>query len=187
MERRSSPRVKTHFPCEIRRSKDRASCTVLDMSEGGLSVQSQLFVEAGESLVVRLQLPNQRKPLELETTVWHARLTKPRRTGERGWVLGLLLCKAPDAYFELLRQRNTEALPGDSATTKPSTSERKGPRTGPDGLQSFRIRVRLCSEPRTRVLTLSAESEEEARALAITDLGDAWEVLEVFPPSRGQP
>lgn len=181
MERRSRPRVKTHFPCEIRRSKDRASCTVLDMSEGGLSVQSQLEVEPGEPLVVRLQLPHQREPLELVTTVWHARRTKHRQSGERSWVLGLLLSKAPDAYFELLPKGNPEEFPASNATTEPSTTERESPRAEPDGLQPFRLRVKLRSAPRTRVLTLSAESEAEARALAVADLDDEWEVLEVFP------
>ncbi len=187
MERRSSPRVKAHFPCEIRRSKDRASGTVLDMSEGGLSVESQLSVGAGDPLVVRLQLPHQRESLELEATVWHVRRTKHRRSGERCWILGLLLTKAPDAYLELLPNGNTEELPASGATTEPGTTERERPRAEPDGLQPFRIRVKLCSEPRTRLLTLSAESEAEAQALALTELDDEWEVLEVFPAPRASP
>jgi hypothetical protein len=151
------------------------------MSEGGLSVQSQLFVEAGEPLVVRLQLPHQREPLELATTVWHARRAKHRRSGERCWVLGLLLSKAPDAYFEFLPKGNTEEITGSGATTEPSPTERESPRAELDGLQPFRIRVKLRSAPRSRILTLSAESEAEARALAVAELDDEWEVLEVFP------
>ncbi len=43
----------------------------------------------------------------------------------------------------------------------------------------FRIRVKATAGPRTKVLTLAAESEEEARSLAIRDLQARWTIMEV--------
>jgi hypothetical protein len=43
----------------------------------------------------------------------------------------------------------------------------------------FRIRCKATGGPRSRVLSLAADSEEQARALATRDLGDEWAVLEV--------
>lgn len=43
----------------------------------------------------------------------------------------------------------------------------------------FRIRVKAVGGPRTKVLTLAAESEEEARTLATRDLEARWTVMDV--------
>ena len=43
----------------------------------------------------------------------------------------------------------------------------------------YRIRCKATSGPRSRVLSLAAESEEQARSLATRDLGTAWTVLEI--------
>ena len=50
-----------------------------------------------------------------------------------------------------------------------------------DELQAFRVRVQESAGPRTRLLTLSAASEEEARALATADLDDSWAIVDVSP------
>ncbi|MFO0690682.1 MAG: PilZ domain-containing protein [Myxococcota bacterium] len=46
-------------------------------------------------------------------------------------------------------------------------------------LRVFRLHCKAKGVPRTRVLTLAAESEEEARKLAEADLGRDWDLLEV--------
>ncbi len=48
-----------------------------------------------------------------------------------------------------------------------------------DDLHPFRVRIKALSGPRTRTLTLSAASEEQARALAQADLDDSWKILAV--------
>ena len=42
------------------------------------------------------------------------------------------------------------------------------------------VRVKARSGPRTRMLTLTAESEEEAGRLAARDLESAWTIMEVI-------
>jgi hypothetical protein len=46
-------------------------------------------------------------------------------------------------------------------------------------LHMFRVRVKATDGPRTRALTLGALCAEEAAELARSELGDAWQVLEV--------
>lgn len=45
--------------------------------------------------------------------------------------------------------------------------------------QVFRVRIKARGGPRTRLLTLTAESADEARALAERDLESPWRVIEV--------
>lgn len=44
-------------------------------------------------------------------------------------------------------------------------------------LQMFRVRVKANDSPRTRTLTLSAASAEEAETLGRRDIGDSWKIL----------
>ena len=75
---------------------------MLDVSEGGLSVQTTMQAEEGDILLVHLRVPGEREGLELESIEWRTRSVKDRRTGERFSVLGLLLSKTPEGYFKLL-------------------------------------------------------------------------------------
>ena len=183
MERRKSPRVKCRFPCEILASRCQASGTVLDLSEGGLSVRATLEVEQGASLLIRFQAPGG-EPIEVEALVWHSRRVRDRTTGEDACVLGLMVSRASEEYSRIAsssRARRPEpASPSDGAD----------PGELVDGeLIGFRIRAKERSSPRTRILTLSAKSEEEARALAASHLEDGWEVLEIAAaePTRVPP
>ncbi len=97
-----NPRTQCRIPCEVQSSSDRADGTVLDVSEGGLSVQTTIEAEEGDVLPVHLRVPEERERLELESIVWRTRSVKDRRTGERFSVLGLMLLKVPEVYFELL-------------------------------------------------------------------------------------
>ena len=101
-ERRANPRTKCRIACEVQSSSDRASGTVLDVSEGGLSVQTTIEAEEGDVVLLHLCVPGEREGLELESIVWRTRSVKDRRTGERFSVLGLMLSKAPEVYFKLL-------------------------------------------------------------------------------------
>jgi hypothetical protein len=173
MERRKSPRVRCRFPCEILVSGRSASGTVLDLSEGGLSVLAALEADQGTSLLIRLQAPGG-EPIEVEALVWHSRRVRDRTTGKDASVLGLMVSRAGQGYSRL-------AAPARAGAPEPvRPSHESEPRElGEEELVGFRIRVKERSSPRTRILTLSAKSDEEARELAATHLEDGWEVLEV--------
>jgi hypothetical protein len=178
MERRRSPRAKCRFPCELVRLRERTAGTVLDVSEGGLSVRTQLEVDQGEPLLVRIQVPNQDE-LELEAMVWHVRRTRQRNGGEPHRVLGLMVSKAPDAYFALVPSTTPDEGREPDGAPEAESSPLPDPGSDSTGLRSFHIRIKARSGPRTRVLSLSADSEDEARALALDGLDGEWELLEV--------
>jgi hypothetical protein len=174
MERRKSPRVKCRYPCEVLGSRHRASGTVLDLSEGGLSVLVASEADQGENLRIRFQAPDG-VPIEVEGLLWHSRRVRDRASGENAWVLGLMISHACDAYPRLVTPPRASA----PEPTRPKIVADTG-EIDEEELLGFRIRVRQRASSRTRLLTLSAQSDEEARALAETQLQDGWEVLEVL-------
>lgn len=197
MERRKSERVRCKLPCEIQRGRSEAVGTVLDMSEGGLSIQTG--VEAGQGDVLRVRVKAASSTLDVEGLVWHSRRVRRRSSAETTWILGLMISEAPDAYFALVPRTSARPRPQeasgagapdqaapDEAASEEAALEEAAPHEAspeePDDLLAFRIRVKQCSGPRTRVLSLNAESEDEARSFAIADLEGDWEVLEVWAP-----
>ena len=102
-ERRANPRTQCRIPCEVQSSSDRAGGTVLDVSEGGLSVQTTIEAHEGDVLLLHLHVPGERESLELESFVWSTRSVRGRSRGKRSSVLGLMISKAPEAYCKLLR------------------------------------------------------------------------------------
>ncbi len=175
MEQRKSPRIPCRFPCEIVGAHARASGVVLDLSEGGLSVQTEFPFEPGDSLQLRLQ-PPERGEIGVEGLVWHARRVRQRRSGDVRSVLGLMLSEAPDEYGKLV----SKAPPrGDRADSDSRAGARRRIHEPSPELRAFHIRVKHRSGPRTRVLSLSAQSETEARTLALRALTDEWVLLEI--------
>ena len=174
MERRKSSRLRCRLPCEILGSRGRASGTILDLSEGGLSIHTGSEIEQGESLSIRFQSP-EGVPIEADALLWHSRRVRNRASGEHAWVLGLMVSNPPEAYSRLAprAQAPHPEPPGPSPANDPGAA-------GEEELVGFRIRVKQCAGPRTRLLSLSATSDEEARALAVANLGSDWEVLEVL-------
>jgi len=147
---------------------------ILDLSEGGLSIRTEMEIDQGESLRVCFQTPDG-EAIEVDSLLWHSRRVRSRESGEDAWVLGLMVSNACEAYSRLApgAQAQRSEPPSPSVASEPDALEE-------DDLLGFRIRVKQCVGPRTRLLTLSATSDEEARALAVTHLGDDWEVLEIL-------
>lgn len=174
MERRKSQRVRCRLACEIQSARKRAKGMVLDMSEGGLAVQTGLKVDQGDTLLIRIQAPG--GPLQVEAMVWHSRQVRLRGAKETSWALGLMISKAPGHYFQLVPQGTTHAK-----ANEPDDSASEASEEAPPALLAFRIRVKQLAAPRTRVLSLTAASEDEARTLATADLEGEWEILEIWP------
>lgn len=187
-ERRKSPRIKCRFPCEIQGSGNSAAGTVLDLSEGGLSVLTALRADQGESLSIRFEAPGG-EAIEVEALLWHSRRVRDRATGKTIWALGLMISSACEAYFRLAPQTGAprpepvrssgEGDAGESDQSGEFDESSEADQPSGEELAEFRIRVKQIGGPRTRILTLGARSDEEAGTLAATHLGDDWEVLEI--------
>jgi hypothetical protein len=172
-ERRKTSRLRCQFPCQIRGPRGSGPGTVLDISEGGLCVQTELEFEHGESLAIEIESAGD--TVEVEALVWHRRRTRQRNTGATFCMLGLMLVKGPDAYFELLPKGEAQE---STAEPQLETTAGAAPEDECSELHVYRIRVKHRTGPRTRVLSLSARSADEARSLATAGLDD-WKVLDV--------
>ena len=113
-------------------------------------------------------------------------------TSRKIWVMGVMLEESDDAYRWLLSAagaapEQTEAVP---APDPPSVEKalRSEPFAAPTPeeqaidaaeAQIYRVRVKARGAPRTKLLTLTAVSEDEARELATRDLEGRWQVVEI--------
>ncbi len=193
IERRKSARIRTSSPCRIVASRGTSDGVVLDMSEGGLSVRTSLKVDQGEPIQVHIS--KSRGELTVDALVWHLRRRKVKSTGKPCFLLGLMLTAAPSEYLELLpksrdevagrarsaSRANAVSAPEPEVADGDDEGEQARDRDEPDveapGLQAFRIQIKHRSGPRTRVLSLSAESEAEAREMAASKMLDDWELI----------
>ncbi len=180
MERRKSTRIQRRFLCEIAGARGKATGGVLDLSEGGLSVRTECEFKQGDPLRLRLQPPGCAE-VRVEALVWHVRRVRLRRSGEVRWVLGLMRSMASDPYSKLVSGMQPRGDPVNRELRAEAPD--LVPESAPE-LCAFRIRVKYREGSRTRILSLSAQSEDEARDLALQKLTDEWEILEVYAAER---
>ena len=170
-EQRQSPRTLCRLHCRIRRGRDRIRARVLDVSEGGLCVLSPIELPRGQSLEVEIDLPGH-GIVNVQGDVWHTRITKSPVTRRISWSAGLILTKSDYTYSRLFTSTSkTDRLQPITSSGLTETEE---------GLNVFRVRVQIEGTPRTRILTFSAATEEEARAVATEDLEDPWSIVEIL-------
>ena len=198
-ERRRAPRGACRLPCSIMRGRERLRARVLDVSEAGLCLLSPVWLKAKQELEIAIDVPGAGVS-RIRAEIWHIRREKSRGTGNRVWIAGAILVDADEAYESLLRavgvspDENADASdsmgarievpvehPPASAAPSAAGSNESCESGRLDEIEPmiYRIRCKAKGEPRSRVLTLAAETEEQARALAIRDLGNAWSILEI--------
>ncbi len=174
MQTQAQPRFRKRIPCSVQVGGRRHSGLVLNVSRGGLFVQTTAGPEPGAGLAVELQLGAGAKALELDAQVVWRRVVAPHlRTIQQGGV-GLRIRRAPEPFYTLLMemQQGDSTLPprapAASQTTEPAKPAAR-----------FRIRVKQDTGPRSRLLTLSGASEAEVRDRALAQSGHGWTILEV--------
>ncbi len=192
--------------------------TLLDVSEGGMSLASSQDFEQGS--LVKVEFAALGRTITTSAVVWHSRPV--RYMGSPGFLFGMMIDEACPEYQLLLPRRGSSDAKSAVAGTIPSLEEAEAearkrelagspsaaptapkvevetPQSSPatekakanfkksleeghqdtEG-QSFRVRAKKRSQPRTKTLSLTADSEGAAREAASEALGADWEVLEV--------
>ncbi len=196
--------MRCRIPCQVRWSGGTSEATVRDLSQGGLSLQGSIAPAEGESLQVQLQLKHGRK-VEVNGLVWHRHRVRAR-DGATGTLLGIVVSNPPEAFLELSRRPQSLAAaapqptPGDPGpkprarqlvdlTAAASAAEPEAaPEIDldedtippvPDPGRRFQVRVKQDASPRSRVLSIEADSADEAAALALERTGSGWAAIEV--------
>ena len=170
-EKRQSPRTQCRLHCRILRGRDRIRARVLDVSQGGLCVLSPVELQKGESLAIEIDVPGH-GTVNVQAFVWHVRRTTSKATHRKSWSAGLILTKSDDTNSGLFTA-TAENGPFEP-TAYDDTTETE------DGLNVFRVRVQIEGTPRSRILTLSAATEDEAIEMTTKDLEEPWSIVEVL-------
>ena len=171
MQIQAQPRIRKRIPCSLRIGGRRHSGLILNLSRGGLFVQTTAGGEPGAGLAVELNLGAEADALELDAeVVWRRVVAAHLRTITHAGV-GLRIRRAPEPFYALLLR--LQHGDGEAAPRAPAASAPTPPAA------SFRIRVKQTAGPRSKILTMTGASEAEARHRALAQTGHGWTVLEV--------
>ncbi len=159
---RNDLRLEIRTPCELLIGCGSHRGTILDATARGLSIRTGMCGRRGS-------------PVDVETMVWHRR---PARGPTSAVRLGVILVRAPDDFprwMGLSESKPKAPKPERSAETP--AFERNRPE------QQCRYRVRLAQNAgsRTRSLSVTAATEENARACALAEIEGDWKILEIRP------
>jgi hypothetical protein len=169
---------------------------ILDVSPGGLYIQSSAKIKPGDQLEIQMTIPGVegRHQLQVEVVrkvVVPAMLLKVARGG-----VGVRIINAPEAYYQFMddlgvtadagtskieqlenrRAKSAAAPPVAEAEPEPEPEAEAEP---PAPQPQFRVRIKQSQGPRSRTVSVEADSEDDARSQALHAAGAGWIVLGV--------
>ena len=196
MSGRIFERKRRQMPCTLMLDGRHHGGLILDVSPGGLYIQSSAKIKPGDQLEIQMTIPGVegRHQLQVEVVrkiIVPARLLKIARGG-----VGVRIINAPEAYYqfmddlgvtedagtsklEQLENRRAKAAATSSAAKAKSEAEAAPePKEEPPAPQSqFRVRIKQSQGPRSRTVSVEADSEDDARRQALHAAGAGWIVL----------
>jgi len=178
VETQAEPRFKKRLPCRVRAAGNSHTGMVLNLSRGGLFVQTSAGPPPGADVTVALDLANHPETLPIGAkVVWRRVVASHLRTLSLGGI-GVRIESAPEAYYSFLLGVTGEApaarSPSDGEYAAPTRESRSD-----SPKMAFRIRIKEAGGSRSRTLMLHCESEGEARTRALTIAGAGWVILEL--------
>lgn len=177
MQAQADTRISKRMTCAVTVGARRYAGLVLNVSRGGLFVQTSADPGHGDSVALELNAPGSRGAIPMRATVVWKRLVPPRLRSLAQGGLGVRIQQADETYYRLLAgwmredPKRADRPRGPSAATADADE--------PFDLTSYRVRVRSVAGPRTRTLTIEARSVEAARGEALRYVGEGWRVIDV--------
>ena len=169
----NQPRLAKRMTCAVSVGDARYSGVVLNVSQGGLFVQTAAAPVRGSSVLLELNPPGERAAIPVRAeVVWRRVVPQPLRATAQGG-MGMKILHADENYYGALAEWMRVAIDAR-------------PRVAPEhpianDAVPFRVRVRAQGSPRTRVVSVDAGSEEAAGDAALRHVGTGWQVLDVEP------
>jgi hypothetical protein len=164
MHAATDPRFKKRVPCRLRAPGGSGSGMVLNVSRGGLFVQTSAAASPGETVHIDLGVDD-RVPLGVDACVVWRRVVGAQLRSVTTGGFGARIQYAPDAWFGFL-----SGLAG---------SEVEAPRPERPAGGVYRVRLRLAGSPRTRIVVVESADEAAARERAREVAGAQWVVLDL--------
>ena len=143
----------------------------MDVSEGGLCFVSPVAIEPDESLSLLIEVPSIGS-VGVHALAWHVKPVDGPAGGTEAWSVGAVIVTADDRYSTLLVEPGAREDSPDNETTAVLHES-------PIEQFLFKVRIKQKASPRTRLLRITAASEQEAESLSAEDLDDSWTVVEV--------
>lgn len=160
------------MPCTLNLPTGDHNGLVINLSPGGLFVQTTMPARPGSWVRISLPTPSREDTIALEAkVVWRRRA--PRTSP--GFALngmGVEIRTPPKAYAELMMGIAPESLQPSGAGVREVDCT-----SGP----SWIVRLGLSGSPRSKRAIVQAPDEDEAARRALADLADGWCVLDIEP------
>ncbi len=178
-------RIRKRVPCDVRFRESHRSGMVLNLSKSGLFVQTTLGAKPGEPVELFLNAPNSPVAIPVRAEVVWNRVVNPTFRSVVQGGFGARISAASDDYYELIGAsagpvRPDRVIAARTSSAAPSARELETP------AESYRVRVKLEGKPRSRFVTVSAASAQDAEKRALERLGKGWTILSgavLDPPS----
>ena len=183
-ERRQAKRAPCRLRCRISKGREQIPSRIVDVSEGGLCLILPVWLKPKHNYEISIDVPGTGLS-RVHAEIWHIRREQSQTSKSRVWVAGAMLVDSDEAFTKLLNA--TGVLSHEVGSTvenafeTPNQSSSAKPPEAIDSLEPvvYRIRCKETGGPRSRVLSLAADSEAQARSLATRDLGSKWTVLDI--------
>jgi Tfp pilus assembly protein PilZ len=168
------------MPCAVHFGGRRYSGVVLNVSQGGLFVQTNADPVQGAAVDLELNAPESERSIPLQAKVVWRRVVPPQLRAVARGGMGVAIQRADESYYVLLARWMRSELP---VTPVPQAAPAAAApvAAAPAAAPSWRVRVRSNAGPRSRVLTIEAASAEDARDEALRHTGEGWRVIGVDP------
>jgi Tfp pilus assembly protein PilZ len=199
MQTQSEPRLRKRLHCTLSDDARRHNGLILNLSQRGLFVQTNMPAEPGTLLSIDVHDPIRGEEIPIRAAVVWRRRVPARMKGTNESGMGLRLVSRPDAWQQMMSgmleptpaqpdavassaEPSTKRVTKPSAkpSTKPSTKPRESaPVVDPAPVCTFVVRLAQPGGPRSRRLWVQATSEQAAREEAIARAGVGWTILEL--------
>jgi hypothetical protein len=168
-------RYRRRVPCELVHESGRHPGLVLNVSRGGLFVQTGARALPGARVRVALSPSLADPAIALEARVVWKRVASPRLQSFAHGGVGLCIELAPESWYRFLARL---AEPGAASVSRLASPS---PPCPAGALRRYRVRVGQRDGPRSRILVVEAASPAEAQRRALEGAGAGWSVLGVEP------
>lgn len=194
MSGRIFERKRRQMPCTLMLDGRHHGGLILDVSPGGLYIQSSAKIKPGDQLEIQMTIPGVEGRLQLQVEVVRkvivpARLLKIAHGG-----VGVRIINAPEAYYqfmddlgvtedagtsklEQLENRRAKSAAAEAESKSEPTPKAEDEPSAPQ--PQFRVRIKQSQGPRSRTISVEADSEDDARRQALHAAGAGWIVLGV--------
>ncbi len=153
MDRRRHTRFKRRVPCELTIGEQRHSAIAMDVSLGGMYLQTTARLREVEVLQVLFPAGDGHPEILVKARTVRKKQVPAQLAAQTKPGMGLEVLECPDDYALLV---HGEEFP---------------PR--------FQVRVREVGGNRSRVRTVYSEDEKSAGKFVLEQLGEGWELIEV--------